>query len=148
MGERSDMELQEIKMTMSIRELDGCLEDLVQKMVASTGRWILVVDRVAEPLRYVQLLAYEAHIEDDHVAVVEASSGAYDGEELPVSEARALTYLGWPDPEPGANYNMVFDAIDGLAHELACRLLASLQLAFTCRPGDEVEVELIESAMS
>lgn len=63
-------------------------------------------------------------------------------EQLSDYEQRALAYLGWPAAEPGHNHQLRPEWPLS-SYDLACRMLATLQLAFGCRPDTPCSLTVI-----
>ena len=129
----------------TLAELEEGLETLLAEMIGDDGRWIVVIERGQEPLRYVQLLAFEG---SGSAVVAEAVSDAYldSGSELSRYEAGSLRQLGWSlaDAEED-NWRIEEETPSASVHDLACRLVATLRWAFGCDPQDQCLIKLWES---
>jgi hypothetical protein len=121
-------------------EVGVLLPLLVAAMVADRRCWAVVVWLTERPFRYVQL-----GLPGNEAAIVEAVADTYldPGEELSDYERRALSHLGWPPAEVDRNHQLL-PGFPLSAYDLACRMLATVQLAFGCTPDTCCSMRLVK----
>lgn len=118
---------------MTLAELETVLEPTVAEMVSDGGRWIMVIERDAEPVRYLQLMAVE---KTGSPVLAEVISDCYlEGDErLSAAETEGLRRLGWevPDPEKGNNWTKLEETPDVSLRDLTSRILETVSSVFGC----------------
>jgi len=130
--------------TTTLRVLGRDLVRLIDTLVESPGRWILILD-VGEPGgRYVQLLVHE-----DGSILYEASSNNFlEGRDcLSSQQEQMLESMGWSAPEERnrPNWWAVEATIYPETKAVALRLLEALEKVFSVGSSDVINARLISS---
>ena len=130
--------------TTTLRVLARDLVRLIDTLVESPGRWILILDVGETGGRYVQLLVHE-----DGSILYEASSNNFlEGRDcLSSQEEQMLESMGWTRPggRNRPNWWAVQATIYPETKAVALRLLEALEKAFSVGSSDVINARLISS---
>ena len=93
--------------TMTLSALRRDLIGLIDLLVGGPGRWIFILDAGLPGGRYIQLLVHE-----DGSIFAEASSNNFleDSDLLSAEEEVALVDIGWNEPRPSGQAQLVVNA--------------------------------------
>jgi hypothetical protein len=129
---------------MTLRVLGRDLVRLIDTLVESPGRWILILDVGETGGRYVQLLVHE-----DGSILYEASSNNFlEGRDcLNSQQERMLESMGWTAPggRNRPNWWAVEATIYPETKAVALHLLETLKMVFSVGSSDMINARLISS---
>jgi hypothetical protein len=129
---------------MPLGALRHGLVELIDLLVSSPGRWILILDVGRPGGRYVQLLVYE-----DGSIVAEASSNNFleNSDRLSTEQENALVTMGWNEPRlPGKpNWWSMQATINPDTKEAASLVLGTFDVVFQLCSSDVIAGRVLSS---